>query len=212
MTIQLYGCPRSRSMRAVWALEEAGVEYDYRYVNLSAGQGRQSAYLALNPGGKVPLLIDGDLTLTESFAICSYIGDSYPDAGLVPPVGSTDRALYNRWCAFVIGELEQPLWTMAKHRFALPEKVRVPAVQATAAWEWSKAVAVLAQGLGTRHTMVGAGFTAADILIGHTLAWARAFEVPLEHANVADYADRVLDRPAHASALAREQAEAAKAS
>ena len=101
---------------------------------------------------------------------------------------------------------------MAKHRFALPEKVRVPAVQATAAWEWSKAVAVLAQGLGTRDTMVGDGFTAADILIGHTLAWARAFKVPLEHTNVSDYADRVLGRPALARALAREQAEAGKAS
>ncbi len=212
MTIQLYGCPRSRSLRAVWALEEAGVQYDYRFVNLSAGEGRQPAYLALNPGGKVPLLIDGDLTLTESFAICSYVGDCHPDSGLVPPLGSTERAQYNRWCAFVIGELEQPLWTLGKHRFALPEKVRVPDIQATAAWEWSKAVAVLAQGLGTRDTMVGAGFTAADILVAHTLAWARAFEVPLEHSSLTDYADRVLARPACARAQAREQTEARKQS
>jgi glutathione S-transferase len=193
-------------------LEEAGVQYDYRFVNLSAGEGRQPAYLALNPGGKVPLLIDGDLTLTESFAICSYVGDCHPDSGLVPPLGSTERAQYNRWCAFVIGELEQPLWTLGKHRFALPEKVRVPDIQATAAWEWSKAVAVLAQGLGTRDTMVGAGFTAADILVAHTLAWARAFEVPLEHSSLTDYADRVLARPACARAQAREQTEARKQS
>jgi glutathione S-transferase len=206
MAMTLYGCPRSRSLRAAWALEEAGAEYGYEFVDLMAGKGRQPPYLALNPGGKVPLLMDGDLTLTESGAICIHLGDRYPDSGLVPASGTPGRATCYRWCFFVVGELEQPLWTMAKHSFALPEKVRVPEVKATAAWEWSKAAKVLAEGLGDREYIAGDGFTAADIMVAHSLAWARAVEVPLEHDNLEAYADRMLARPACGRAVAREKA------
>src|SRR6266581_3450699 len=79
--ITLYGCPTTRSTRAAWALEEAGAEYAYVRLDLSKGDGRQPAYLAINPGGKVPTLVDGDLRLTESAAICTYIGDNFPAAG-----------------------------------------------------------------------------------------------------------------------------------
>ncbi|MCC8988107.1 MAG: glutathione S-transferase, partial [Candidatus Contendobacter sp.] len=115
---KVYGCPHTRSTRVVWALEEVGAEYEYQKVDLFAGEGRQPAYLALNPGGKVPALADGDLVLTESSAICTYIGDAFPASGLTPPFGSPERARYNQWCSFAVCELEQPLWTMAKHRFA----------------------------------------------------------------------------------------------
>ena len=124
-----------------------------------------------------------------------------------PPAGSLERARYNQWCYFVLSELEQPLWTMAKHRFALPERRRVPAVLATAHWEFTVAAKVLAAGLGRREFIVDDRFTAADILIAHTLAWARAFELPLEHDHLAAYAERLLARPAWARAREREQAE-----
>ena len=203
--LQIYGCPNTRSNRVVWALEEAGAVYDYHKIDLFAGGGRKPDYLALNPGGKVPTLVDGDLTLTESAAICTYIGDSFPASGLTSPVGSPERAQYNQWCCFVMSELEQPLWTIAKHRFALPEKRRVPAIIETAQWEWGLAAKVLATGLGEREFLVGGQFTAVDILAAQTLAWARAFKMPLGHALLDAYADRSLARPALARALAREQ-------
>ena len=203
--LQVYGCPNTRSNRVVWALEEAGAAYDYHKIDLFTGEGRKPDYLALNPGGKVPTLVDGDLILTESAAICTYIGDGFPASGLTPPVDSPERAQYNQWCFFVIGELEQPLWTIAKHRFALPEKRRVPAVIETAHWEWGVAAKVLATGLGEREFLVGGRFTMADILAAQTLAWARAFKMPLGHAPLDIYADRLLARPALARALAREQ-------
>lgn len=118
--LTVFGFPNTRSARAVWALEEAGAEYDYIKVNLFKGQGRRPPYIDLNPGGKVPALRDGDFVLAESGAICTYIGDKFPESGLTPPIGTQERARYYQWCFFVIGELEQPLWTMAKHRFALP--------------------------------------------------------------------------------------------
>lgn len=203
--LQVYGCPHTRSHRVVWALEEVGAVYDYHKVDLWAGAGRKPDYLALNPGGKVPTLIDGDLTLTESAAICTYMGDRFPASGLTPPVGSPERAQYHQWCFFVMSELEQPLWTLTKHRFALPEKRRVPAIIETAHWEWDLAAQVLATGLGEREFLVGGQLTAADVLAAHTLAWARAFKRPLGHALLDTYADRLLARPARARALAREQ-------
>lgn len=203
--LQVYGCPKTRSNRVVWALEEVGAAYDYHKIDLFAGEGRKPAYLALNPGGKVPALVDGDLILTESAAICTYIGDRFPASGLTPLVGSPERAQYNQWCFFVMSELEQPLWTIAKHRFALPEKRRVPAVIETAQWEWGVAAQVLATGLREREFLVGGQFTAADILTARTLAWARTFDMPCGHAPLDAYADRLLARPALARALAREQ-------
>ena len=202
---KVYGCPHTRSTRVVWALEEVGAEYEYQKVDLFAGEGRQPAYLALNPGGKVPALADGDLVLTESSAICTYIGDAFPASGLTPPFGSPERARYNQWCSFAVCELEQPLWTMAKHRFALPEKRRVPDVIETAIWEFSIAAKVLATGLGGREFLVAERFTAADILVAHTLAWAQFFELPLGHTVLEAYAERLLARPALVQAKAREQ-------
>lgn len=202
--LQVYGCPNTRSNRVVWALEEAGTIYEYHKVNLFAGEGRRPDYLALNPGGKVPTLVDGDLVLTESAAICTYIGDCFPASGLAPSAGSSERAQYNQWCCFAISELEQPLWTIAKHRFALPEKRRVPAVIEAAHWEWDVVAKVLATGLGERKFLIGGRLTMADILIAQTLAWARAFGMPIHHALLEAYADRLLARPALSRALARE--------
>ncbi len=205
--LTVYGCTNTRSSRVLWALEEASAEYEYIAVDLRAGAGWKPEYLALNPGGKVPTLVDGEFVLTESAAICTYIGDRFPASRLTPPVGSLDRAHYDQWCYFVLSELEQPLWTIAKHTFALPERRRVPAVFDAARWEFAVAAKVLATDLGQREFIVGDRFTSADILIAHTLAWARACKLPLEHDNLTAYADRLLARPAWARARERERAE-----
>lgn len=202
--LQVYGCANTRSHRAVWALEEAGAVCEYHKVDVFTGAGRNPDYLALNPGGKVPALVNGDLILTESAAICTYIGDSFPDSGLVPLEGSLERAKYYQWCFFVLSELEQPLWTIAKHRFALPEKRRAPAVIETAVWEFGVAAKVLATGLGDQEYLVGNRFTAADILAAHTLAWACAFDLPFGHAKLDAYVDRLQARPARVRARVRE--------
>lgn len=203
--ITLYGSPNTRSLRAAWALEEAGAEYRCIRIELLKGQGRAPEFLGINPGGKVPALVDGDLVLTESGAICTYVGERFPKSGLVPPAGTRDRALYDKWCFFVIGELEQPLWTIAKHKFALPGERRVPQVIETATWEFHQATRVLDTDFGEREYAVGDRFTAADILIGHTLAWAKAYKVPVEQHRLHAYADRVLRRPALARARQREE-------
>ena len=184
-------------------MEEAQAEYGYVHVDVKVGAAKDLIYLALNPGGKVPTLVDGDLVITESAAICLYVGEKYPQSGLLPPVGTPERALCYRWICFAISELEQPLWTIAKHRFVLPEEKRVPAVLQTAFWEFSVAAKVLADGLGNRAYAVGESFTAADILLGHTLAWATSARIELGYEVLNAYAERMLSRPALAQGRER---------
>ena len=129
--MKLYGCPNSRSLRAAWALEEAAAEYEYVSVDLFKGAARTPEFLALNPAGKVPVLVDGELTLTESGAIIDYVGNRFPVSGLVPRDAAA-RANCLRWMFFAQTELEQPLWTIAKHRFALPKDKRIAGIENTA--------------------------------------------------------------------------------
>ncbi len=211
--IKVYGFRNTRSLRALWALEEVGAPYEYVSVDLLKGEGRKPPFIDINPSGKVPAIVNGDLVLTESAAIISYVGEQRPESGLIPFQGSRERALYDKWCFFVIGELEQPLWAIAKHCFVLPEKYRVPAMVDTAAWEFSNAARVLDMELGDKPHILGERFTGADILIGHTLAWARVVtKVPLGSERLDAYANRMLGRPAFGRARAREAAPMSSAS
>ena len=209
--MKLYGCHNTRSLRAIWALEEAGAEYDYTFVNLFKGEGRRPEYLALNPAGKLPTLVDGDFTLTESGAIVAYVADKFPASGLVPAEPRL-RAETLRWMFFAVGELEQPLWTIAKHRFALPKEQRVAGIEPTAASEFDAAARLVDGALGDRTFLVADRFTAADIFVTHSLAWAVSTKLALPSARLGAYMNANLARPAAQRAVARERAavEAAK--
>ncbi|WP_303720206.1 glutathione S-transferase family protein [Malonomonas rubra] len=202
----LYGMPMTRATRVVWALEEIGAEYRYHLVNLMKGEGQAPDFLRLNPFGKVPVLVDGDLVLSESAAICTYLGDQYPETELVPPVGTAERARYDQWCYFVLTELEQPLWTIHKHRFVFPEEKKVSQILPVAAWEFQRALAVLDKGLGEQEYLVNNSFTMADILAAHTLRWARAAKQAIESQALQKYEKRVCGRTALERAKQREQA------
>jgi glutathione S-transferase len=203
--VKLYGCPNSRSLRAAWALEEAGAAYEYVLVDLFKGAGRAPQFLALNPAGKIPVLTDGALTLTESAAIVAHIGDKFPASGQMPRDAAA-RADCLRWMFFATTELEQPLWTIAKHRFALPKDKRVAGVENTARWEFENTARILEAVLGQREFICGSTLTGADILLAHTLAWARSAKVMPESATLNAYRDRLYARPALARARAREAA------
>ncbi len=194
--ITLYGMPHTRSFRALWALEEVGAEYQYRVVNLGKGEGSSTELLALNPSGKLPVLTDADLILTESAAISTYLADCHPDKNLTPGYGTLNRARYNQWCYFVLTELEQPLWTMGKHKFALPKEYRVREVQKTAGFEFMRAIRILEEGLKERSFLVGENFTMADLLAVHTLSWAQAFKIDHGSLLLDGYRDRIKQREA----------------
>jgi glutathione S-transferase len=151
--MKLYGMQQSRSFRCLWALEEAGIEYEYVPVKLrTEAEDPDSAqhpdYLALNVQGKVPTLINGDLVLTESVAILYYIGRCAPESGLLPNASMDVYAKLDEMTTFILAELEQPLWSKGKHLFALPEEQRIPQMFETARFEFAKAVNTLDHLLG----------------------------------------------------------------
>ncbi|GMQ86963.1 MAG: glutathione S-transferase family protein [Gammaproteobacteria bacterium] len=201
--IALYGNGQSRSFRALWALEEANMPYEYRHIELGLGSGSSAPndeYLSMNCQGKVPTLADDDLLITESAAILNYIAALKPSSCLIPGNDPALRARYDQICFFVLSELEQPLWTSGKHRFALPEEKRVLAILGTVHWEFNKALEALNHLINVNEYAVGNRFTMADILVAHTLNWAESFmfEVPGEFQV---YRKKMYDRPACKKAL-----------
>ena len=168
--MKLYGRGASRSFRAVWALKEAGLEFEYESTQLLDDVTEE--YLALNSQGKVPTLVDGDLVLTESAAILNYVGRKAVDKALMP-LNDHEQAQFDEMCFFIMAELEQPLWTLVKHRFALPEPYRRDVVE-TAAFEFNKAQSALTFLLRNRTHAATDRFTMADVLLAQTLAWAES--------------------------------------
>jgi glutathione S-transferase len=204
--VKLYGYRNGRTLRALWALEEVGAEYEYVEVDLMRGDAREPKFLELNPAGKVPVLEDGETIITESAAICMHLAEKYPQSRLLPPAGTIDRSQCYKWTSYVITELDAPLWTIAKHRFALPRERRVPAIIETASWEFRTAVKILAAGLGDRPYLVGECLTVADILAGHTLSWAKSARIALGSDHLERYLDSLMARDAAMRARERAQA------
>ncbi len=205
MSLTLYGYPRTRSTRVAWMLEELELDYRFVLVDLPAGQHRSAAYRRIHPDGRVPVLEEEGFLLSESVAICTWLGDRNPEAGLVPRCGTRERADYDRWACFILSELEQPLWSLAKHRFALPEEYRLEGMERTARWEFERALKALEAGLNGHPCLVGETFTAADILASLTLNWALANRVPIPSPELKAYLRRHTARPALARALEHEQ-------
>jgi len=187
-------------------MEELGLDYDYELVDMTKGQSKSPGYLEMNPGGKVPSLKADGAIVTESLAIVNLLGALKPQLGLVPDASPLRRAIYDQWCCFAIGELEQPLWTIGKNKFALPKEQRCPEIFETAAWEFQNALEVFSMGLGVQDYILGDQFSAADILLAHTLFWGMAFKQPIEQENLKAYVGRTGVRPALAAARAKEQA------
>lgn len=204
--MKLYGFGQSRSFRPLWALEESGLEYEYIETTLRGDaadpdNAKNPGYLALNVQGKVPTLVDGDLILTESFAIVNYIGRKATDCGLLPKTDTKGYARHDELVFFILAELEQPLWSKGKHSFALPEEHRIPQMLETAKFEFNKAVNALDHLLGDEEFAIGNSFSMVDILLAHTFNWAIRFEFEVPQKYV-ELRDRHYQRPAAQRAMA----------
>lgn len=207
--MKLYGSKNSRSLRCVWALEEAGATYDYQRVNMMKGEGYAPAYKAVNPLGKIPALQDAELTLTESMAIVQYVADKFPQSPLLP-TGAVNRAEVHRWVYYVVTEIEPHLWAVAQHRFALPEDKRVAALEPTTVWQLARSLRPIESALAARPFIAGDGFSMADIVVFHCLVWALSAKLPGVGVESLAYIERLKTRPAYQRAMERERVEAEK--
>ena len=196
MTIQVFGGKDTRAIRVYWMLEELGVPYESHSIDFRQGEHLSPEYLAINPAGKVPALKDGDTNLFESAAILTYLAEKYDEKGFIPQLGTRERNEFFQWMFYCMAELEQPLWTNAKHKFALPKEWRVPEVRETASFEWKRACKVVAQSMDGKQFLVGDRFTAADILVGQTLMWGQFIQFDHEKPILDEYVARLKKREA----------------
>jgi glutathione S-transferase len=169
--MKLYGTPPTRALRVIWLLNELGLEYEMLPVDVLQGENKQQDFLTLNPAGKVPVLVDGSLVVTESAAIQLYLADKNPQAGFIPEAVE-DRAQMYRWIFFLVTEIEQPLWRIVRHTFLYPEEKRLPQDVDLARQECVEMVAVLERHMEKREFMVGDRLSVADFNAAYTLDWA----------------------------------------
>jgi glutathione S-transferase len=203
--IKLFGTPHSRSLRVSWVLEELGLDWQYERLDFSKGEHKSKAFLALNPSGKVPVLTDNELVITESAAIVLHLAEKYGGSQLLPERGSDVSAKHHQWVSFITNELEQPLWSIAKHKFALPADLRQAGMSSVATWEFNKAANIAENLLPDSDFLFGDDLMVADILLTHTLLWAISFKQTIPP-KLAQYRDRVAARPAMAAAAQKENA------
>ena len=199
--MKLYGFGPTRSLRALWSLRELGVNFDFEVVNLVAGEHQRPEFLRLNPAGKVPVLVDGDLVITESAAIVLYLAEKYPEKKLLP-ADLRMRAQVYRWVMFAMTELEQPLWRITRHTVLLPEDKRLPQDVALAREDFTRMAAVFDQHMAGRSFIVGDAITAADCVTAYLMDWANEQGLLDGKPNMQAYLKRMYDRPTAAQRIA----------
>ena len=192
--MKLYEFAPTRSIRARWTLQELGVDFEAVAIDLVAGENRKPEFLALNPAGKVPVLVDGDLVLTESVTIVWYLAEKYADRGLLP-ADLAQRTQVHRWLLFAVTELEQPLWRIAKHVHLYPPDQRLPAEVKNAGQDFEAMAAVLDEHMRGRNYVVGDAATIADFVTPYTLDMAYEASVLGDFPRLVAYMERMYDRP-----------------
>lgn len=192
--MKLYEFPPTRSIRARWTLQELGVDFESIEVNLGKGEHKRPEFLAINPAGKVPVLVDGDTVITESAAIALYLAEKYPEKGLLP-ADPKARAELNRWILFAVTELEQPLWRIARHTFIYPEAQRLPADAEIARGEFKEMASVLEKHMQGRRFVVGDQVTVADFVLAYTLDWGNENGLLAHCPVLLAYLERMYARP-----------------
>jgi glutathione S-transferase len=188
--LTLYHAVPSRSSIAHWMLEEVGQPYEVRLLDLQKGEQRRPDYLAVNPMGKVPALDHDGVVVTEAAAICCYLADAFPQAGLNVPVGDRQRGPYLKWLFFGPGCIEPAATDKAFKRAQEPPRGTL------GYGTYDTVMDVLAAALRTGPYLLGGRFTAADVVIGSTLRWGMAFKLIPERPEFTAYTGRLAERPA----------------
>ncbi|KST66827.1 glutathione S-transferase family protein [Mastigocoleus testarum] len=198
--MKLYYIPTTRAVRPRWLLEEIDISYDL--VNVTMEMSRSNEYANLNPHGKVPVLVDENVTIFESAAICAYLADKYLERGFAPKLESSARAYYYQWMFYASLTLEAPVEQYMFHVLPdLPEKLLPKQAQAKVtpeeATQWfAKVCGPLNELLKDNNYLVENSFTAADVVTGGVLLWALKLGMLQQDSPVKTYLARLMERPA----------------
>lgn len=202
MSIVVHHHPFTRAATAVWMLEEVGVDYELRYVDIMAGEQKKPEILALNPMGKLPILTDGDVVVTESAAIGLYLADRYAAGRLAPALDDPARGTYLRWSLFAPSVIEPG---------AMAKLAQWPAKEGQVGWGSHEAMlAAMESAVAGRTFILGDTFSMADVIFGGTLRYMLEFKMIEPRPVFTSYAERLAQRPALQRAMARNAAIAAE--
>ncbi len=198
MSIVLYHHPFSRAANVVWTLEEVGVPYELRYVDIAAGAQKAPEIVALNAMGKLPIITDGDVVVTEAAAIALYLGDRYSYGRLAPRVDDPARATYLRWSLFAPSVIEPG--SLAK---AAGWSYR----EGQAGWgSYDAMLTAMERAIGDNNFILGDAFSMADVIFGGTLRYMLGFKLVPPRPAFSAYSERLAARPALQRAEARNAA------
>jgi glutathione S-transferase len=209
MTITLYYTPMGSAARVHWALLELGIPFEKVRIHMDKGEHKAPGYLAINPTGKVPALVDGTLKLFESLAINFHLGDRYGEqSGLWPASGTDARSEAYVLSVYSMVELQASVFDYLRHggnhpRITLPPEKRHKEIADRALATWKTGMKVLDDRLASREHLLGDAFTLCDCTVASVVnVGAMMGGLPLEEKNVQDWSGRCASRPALAKAMA----------
>jgi glutathione S-transferase len=170
--IVFYHNPKSRSQMVHWMLEEVGAAYKISPIDFEKNDQKSPAFLAINPMGKIPTIVDRGTVVTETAAIIAYLADNYPKAGLAPAITDPARGTYYRWLFFGAGCIEPDVTDKMMKRTPVERKMAV-------AWgSYEEVFETLKTALATGPYLLGDKFTAADVYVGSEINYAAMFGAP----------------------------------
>lgn len=184
----LHHHPFTRAAGTLWALEEAGCEYELEFVDLQGGEHKLADFKGRNPMGKLPTLVDGDAVVTEAAAIALYLGDRYAMGELAPPPDDPRRGAYLRWSFYAPSVVEPGCMAKAAKWAYQPGQ---------AGWgTYEEMLDTMEAAIGEGPYLLGDMFSMADVVFGGTLRWMLQFKMLDARPAFVSYAERLGERPA----------------
>ncbi len=214
MSLKIYGIGASRAARPLWAALELGVPFEHIATPYAGGATRTAEFLALNPNGHIPVVIDdrpeGPVTVWESMACALYIARVHgkADGQSISPASAREEAEALRWSFWTVSELEKDALTVLMHRMAMPQEQRKPELAEQAESRLKVPLAVLEHHLQAQHAkgeshVAANRFTVADVCVASVASWIRpAAALLAQYPAVAAWLKACVDRPAQAQARA----------
>lgn len=184
--MKLYFNPKSRAVIAKWMLDECGAKYEIVPIDFEKREHKAPEFLAINPAGKLPALVDGTARIFEGAAIGLYLGDKFPEANVAPAVGTPDRGRYLSLMVYSTSQLEPAMGDMLLKEKTSPSR----------GWQDFETVKnVVERELGDGPYLFGERFTLADVMIGSMFMWSRLWGNASGRPTIEAYADRLAARP-----------------
>src|SRR5262245_3246913 len=198
--VVFYHNPMSRGRIVHWMLEEVGVPYEVKVVRFDKGEHKQAPFLKVNPMGKIPAIVHRGVTVTESAAICAYLADAFPAAGLAPAATDAARGTYFRWLFFGAGCVEPAL---------IDKMLSRPPPQRTGALgygTYQDTLDTLEKAIAPGPFILGDRFSAADVYVGAQVGFGLMTKSLEPRPSFESYFGRLSARPAHQRFMAHTNA------